>query len=705
MRHSSAWTFRMARASSKSGQTSNALCGVVCGSVLLASVSLQQVPSRQDIRERLLSSCARLDDQGIIDSIGQLAKDPNAYRALPALFLVLEHPTARHANDEGVCRRVVPTALSGIRSIGLAQCLQLADAGKWVEWGGWTDTDWLARTPETLASLMQSSQEEIVLRAAYDYSRLDPRGARQYADSLLVSEESLHRRNGAIAAARIDRDAPTLTGLLAKSLEEKDPHVRFWAMWALGERLPWSVDAVIAALEHGDPIVREEAMSRLEVGLDPKRYLAPLPELLTGGHGGYAHARGDWKDQRLFDALGQTKAQKAISGALRDSSERVRQLALMAIAKYGTVNEAGMPALLELCNASDPVTSYWAGVASSRIQGAAWPLFRSLVHSSPTATEQRGQASEALELARRIMFEPNEFLPKADEGGYFIIPNGGTDRRFDAVSGIALATGKQLIQDAAAGSVSAIEVLNQAELVVAEHLRTLIAVATENTFEAEDACHALAKLGPVAVHAVAAAWLVESTVFAGGHGEVVMDSLGDVLSRMGPCAIPVLGFGMERARFGLRSAHYLSSQGALAALAAQSWLLAWRMPSGSDEFLGLEWGWDACPARMQFGGRGGVSAKDSESWTEVVCRRMGPECVSILKSAMNSPLAIVRERACRGLTAIAKSDSQVMTPVIAALDDEHPRVRIAAAQALLSVGQASAEILSRARHVVGEADR
>jgi hypothetical protein len=169
-----------------------------------------------------------------------------------------------------------------------------------------------------------------------------------------------------------------------------------------------------------------------------------------------------------------------------------------------------------------------------------------------------------------------------------------------------------------------------------------------------------------------------------------MDTLGEGLANMGNAAIPALSFGIKRAHLGLRCADYLSRHGEAALLAAPAWLRAWRQPQGSDSWLGIGAGWDARDSRS------------GQDWTGLVCMRMGTRSQLLLARAIESPLPIVRERACHGLRGLSRLDTSSVESLRAALDDTQPRVRIAAAQAIIRCAQADRDLQSRASNLLSQ---
>lgn len=681
-----------------------AILGIVSFTLSAAS---QDPPQLVSPLENLRTAISNLDDSAIIGGIIKLKDAPDNANAIPLLFDALNHPVDRHQGSGNLCRILIPNVVDGMTSIGLAPCLKLADAGKWVEWGEWSSSAALSCDPAELALLLRHPQEEVVLRAAFDFARLAPEAAHNGAEHMLSAAGIAEKISGAISCARIDRDDRGLTTLLAQQLESKDADPRFWTIWSLGERLPRASDFVLEALTHEDVRVREEAIAPLESGVDPRRFVSPLPDLLVGGYGGYSRApSGEWREAQLFTTLTSEHPQQLIAGALRDSSELVRQTAAMLVAKIGVTTIEGRSALLESCLSKNAETSFWAKVALARADNLRWPSFRRLVESNANGRAGTSAQHYSPEEARAAMDRFVGFETLTDAHGYYALPSKSDDLCFDVIRELAREEGAKLLEDGAHDVAQAVKNLDRAELIIRYHIRALIAAATENTFEADDACKVLVDIGPAAVDQIAAAWLVVSEGFYGGHGEVVMDELGQTLSKMGKDAIPALCFGLERRHFQTRCGDYLSCQNLDAALAAPAWLWAWCTPQGSDDFLGIEWGWDSKPARIRSVVlRGGAESNEEQDWTGIACARMGEASLPILMRAIASPIPVMRERACHGLRWIGKLDAASIDVLRTAIADKHPRVRIAAAQALVDCAKADRDLRRQAHLLLADARR
>jgi hypothetical protein len=627
-----------------------------------------------------------LDEAEIIAAALQLRKVSDPAQELPLLIEVLNH-SQRFRSGRELGRLVVPTVIETLGAVPRSACLRLVDAGRWVEWAGWPEASSLSGDATELSALLRHPQPEVALRSARDFARLDSKSASEELQRMFASEQEAERSMGAIAAARVFQDDAALSRGIAAQLQSSDANVRFWAIWSLAERLPHTIEWVLEALSHSDARVREEAISALEIGLDASRFVAPLPELETGG----SYSRepgGDWREKKLFNALSQARAQRAIAPVVLDSNAAVQQTACMLVAKLGFASDEIRAALLKSRDSTDPVAHFWAGVALERIENPRWPSFRLLLKSS--AARSSAQTAYNADEIRVRMAAADTFRAELDDDGFHRLPNDGVDERFEAVLALARNEGTQLLASADRSPSSAAPTLDLAEAIVQSHLRTLLLVATENTFEAEDAVQLLVRIGPAAVELTAAAWLGSTSAFAGGHEQVVMDTLGEGLASMGNAAIPALSFGMERAHLGLRCADYLSRHGEAALLAAPAWIRAWRQPQGSDSWLGIGSGWEARDSRS------------GQDWTGLVCMRMDTRSQLLLARAIKSPLPIVRERACHGFRGLSQLDTSSVESLRAALDDTQPRVRIAAAQAIIRCAQADRDLQSRASNLLSQ---
>jgi hypothetical protein len=81
---------------------------------------------------------------------------------------------------------------------------------------------------------------------------------------------------------------------------------------------------------------------------------------------------------------------------------------------------------------------------------------------------------------------------------------------------------------------------------------------------------------------------------------------------------------------------------------------------------------------------------------------MGTRSQLLLARAIKSQLPIVRERACLGLRGLSRIDTSSVESLRAALDDTQPRVRIAAAQAIIRCAQADRALQSRASNLLSQ---
>jgi hypothetical protein len=647
----------------------------------MLSVALFALAQGGDPLEALAAAVKGSSLSSLAAALEPVVAFPRSAQALPWLFEALSSQrfVTLRSNITGAIVRIGPGA-----------ALELPDAGQWLAWPGWHETHWPAGAEQELVALLDHPQQEVRLFAADELVRANAELAKHLDGWLQAGDrDTLLRAVMAAGSFANDRARFTTwvssTELLEKQLDSDDAEIRYWAAWSLGRLSP---SAALEAAQHDDPRVRRVALQALERSLDARRLAFPLPELDVGGSW-TTYEVEDLKD--AFPYLSQDERLDVLCRCLDDSSIENRVLALMALAKLQRATPQGVRRIRAATRDPEASVRLWASHVLERVQPPRWPKLRLLGNSAlqdETATEARPLEELAAELTGGAPYAAE--LPDGDILHH--LPE-RPDSRFAAAVEMARFHLPDLLERADEPGTRAI--LDAAEQAIEHHVRVLILVASEE-FHDEEAKERLVQLGPAAIAQVAAAWLVSSWRFRGGTETSVRDALGPVLARLGPRALPALSMGLEhQAGFVADNALDLALLAGEAEAALPALLSAWRFSLPSHLVL---WSWENDWETV----RSWPAAYAGRNSVQVVSNRIGSVALPWLIGALSDEQAIVRARACRGLAAIEAESDERLTALAARLDDEEPRVRYAAAEALLVVASSRKELLARCAELLAE---
>jgi hypothetical protein len=648
----------------------------------MLSVAWLALPQGGEPLESLAAAVKASSLSSLAAALEPVVASPRSAQALPWLFEALSSQrfvTVR-SNITGAIVRIGPRA-----------ALELPDAGRWLAWPGWRETHWPAGAEQELIALLDHPQQEVRLFAADELVRTNVEFAKRLDGWLQAADHDTLLR-AVMAAGSFANDRARFftwqssTELLARQLDSDDAQIRYWAAWSLG-RL--SLSEALEAAQHDDPRVRRVALQALERSLDARRLAFPLPELDVGGSW-TTYELEDLKDAFLY--LSQDERLDVLCRCLDDSSVENRILALMALAKLQRATPQGVRRIRAATRDPDASVRLWASHVLERVQPPRWPKLRLLTDTGlqdETATEARALE----ELAAELTAGGRPYAAELPDGDILHHLPDRPDSRFAAAVEIAGSHLPDLLRRADEPAAQAI--LDAAEHAVEHHVRVLILVASEEFLD-DEAKERLVQLGPAAIPQVTAAWLVSSWRFRGGTETSVRDALGPVLARLGPRALPALSMGLEHQQgFVANNALDLALLASDAEAAFPALLSAWRFSLPSSMVL---WSWEndwetvrSWPAA--FAGRDSV---------QIVCSRIGSAALPWLIGALSDEHAIVRAKACRGLAAIEVESDERLAALEARLDDDEPRVRYAAAEAILTLPSAREEVRTRSAALLAE---